>query len=376
MILTGSFDKTARLWSAKTQEPLGASFQCADYVMTVAFSAAGDRVLVGSGDNSARAWRVHANSVSYSPAAMSYAFLDSNLAKQLLESAIGLLQLWNLQPGVLLSAPVLFDPSQNVVATSPDGLILLVRHSAHMAVIWDLRTGTSHGAPIRYETEYSAAAFSADGKTLVTGGQDQQVRLWRVADGELIDLPMRHGGIVKAVAFSKSGKFIVSGSSDQTAMLWDVALGKAIGQPMQHSDEVDKVAFSPDDRLVLTISRDSSARLWDVASCRLVVRPLQNEPALNTRSVKLNDAAFNGDGSAILFRCSDGNIRFYNVPRQLPDDPAVVELWSKTYSGLESSSNGNLRQISQEEWLSAREELHKAMASGRDSRPMGGLREL
>ena len=56
-VLTGSFDKTARLWNADhRRSPSGAPMRHGDAVKTVAFSPGGDVVVTGSGDKTARLW--------------------------------------------------------------------------------------------------------------------------------------------------------------------------------------------------------------------------------------------------------------------------------------------------------------------------------
>jgi WD40 repeat protein len=57
-VLTGSDDKTARLWDAATGKPLGAPLTHLGAVWTVAFSPNGKTVLTGSSDNTARLWDV------------------------------------------------------------------------------------------------------------------------------------------------------------------------------------------------------------------------------------------------------------------------------------------------------------------------------
>jgi tetratricopeptide (TPR) repeat protein len=57
-VLTGSRDKTARLWAAATGQPLGPPLPHQGYVSAVAFSPDGQTVLTGSYDSTARLWRV------------------------------------------------------------------------------------------------------------------------------------------------------------------------------------------------------------------------------------------------------------------------------------------------------------------------------
>jgi WD40 repeat protein len=57
-VLTGSWDKTARLWEVATGKQLGPPLHHRDTVAAVAFSPDGKTVLTGSVDKTARLWRV------------------------------------------------------------------------------------------------------------------------------------------------------------------------------------------------------------------------------------------------------------------------------------------------------------------------------
>ena len=56
-VLTGSSDNTARLWDAASGVPIHALRGHEDSVYSVAFSPDGERLVTGSYDNTARLWR-------------------------------------------------------------------------------------------------------------------------------------------------------------------------------------------------------------------------------------------------------------------------------------------------------------------------------
>jgi Flp pilus assembly protein TadD len=56
--LTGSADQTAQLWAPATGKPLGAPFRHQHWVVSVAFSPDGRRILTGSTDKTARVWEL------------------------------------------------------------------------------------------------------------------------------------------------------------------------------------------------------------------------------------------------------------------------------------------------------------------------------
>ena len=55
-VLTGSWDKTARLWDAATGAPVGEPLAHDDWVSSVAFSPDGRTILTGCYDRTARLW--------------------------------------------------------------------------------------------------------------------------------------------------------------------------------------------------------------------------------------------------------------------------------------------------------------------------------
>jgi len=55
-IVTASYDHTARVWDARTGQPLSSSLQHQDIVVSVAFSPDGTRVVTASFDKTARIW--------------------------------------------------------------------------------------------------------------------------------------------------------------------------------------------------------------------------------------------------------------------------------------------------------------------------------
>jgi len=280
-VLTGSDDKTARLWDARTGKPLGQPLQHQGIVQAVAFSPDGRAVLTGSQDNTAR--------------------------------------LWDARTGKPLGPPLQHQGWVRAVAFSPDGWALLTGSDDNTARLWDARTGKPLGPPLQHQGIVQAVAFSPDGRAVLTGSMDSTARLWDARTGKPLGQPLQHQGWVQAVAFSPDGRIVLTGSYDNTARLWDAGTGKPLGPPLQHQGPVLAVAFSPDRRTVLTGSRDWTARLWETPA------PLQAEPAEITLwlsvliGMELDDA-----GGLQLLSTQDWEQR----RRQLagPDGPAASRL--------------------------------------------------
>ena len=148
-VLTGSVDKTARLWETATGKPLGPPLQHQNGVGAVAFSPDGRTVLTGSWDNTAR--------------------------------------LWAVATGKQIGLPLPHQDGVTAVAFSPDGKTVMTG-SFDTTLFWEAATGKKLGPPLLHRGRVYVVAFSPDGKSVLTGCHeamagtyDGMARLWRLS---------------------------------------------------------------------------------------------------------------------------------------------------------------------------------------------------
>jgi TIR domain/WD domain, G-beta repeat len=227
-VLTGSDDKTARLWDAATGTAVASLAGHQGPVYAVAFSPDGKRVLTGSFDKTAR--------------------------------------LWDAATGAAVATLAGHTGFVFAVAFSPDGKRVLTGSDDHTARLWDAATGAAVATLAGHQDQVVAVAFTPDGKRVLTGSWDKTARLWDAATGAAVATLAGHRGAVTAVAYSPDGKRVLTGSYDKTARLWDAATGAPVATLEEHTGPVFAVAFSLDGKRVLTGSWDKTARLWPVFS--------------------------------------------------------------------------------------------------------------
>jgi WD40 repeat protein/serine/threonine protein kinase len=269
-ILSGSYDRTLRLWDPKTGRQRGRSIEHRGSVMAAAFGPGGNTILTGCSDGTAR--------------------------------------LWDTATGEPIGAPMVHRLAVVSVAFSRDGKALLTGGDDMTARLWDAATGQPRGEPLVHGAVVRAVAFSPDGRTIATGGWDMKARLWDVVTGQPRGDPLEHRGVVYAVAFSPDGSKILTGSLDKTAVLWDAATGRPLGAPMEHQSTVRAVAFSPDGRIILTGCYDKTARLWDAATGRPLGTPMEHQSTVRA-------VAFASDSKAVLTGSWDAAARLWEIPR-------------------------------------------------------------
>jgi WD40 repeat protein/tRNA A-37 threonylcarbamoyl transferase component Bud32 len=239
-ILTGSGDKTAMVWDARTGQELLSLKGHTDGVTSVAFSPDGKRLLTGSHDRTAKVW-------------------DAANGQEVLT-------LKGHDSGVL------------GVAWSPDGQrILTAGDRDHTARVWDSQKGQEVIALQGHTQSVFSAAFSPDGKRIVTGSGGSgpqgapvpgEAKVWDAEKGREVLALKGHTDQVRSVAWSPDGRRILTGSTDKTARVWDAEKGHEVLSLTGHTSWVLGVAFSPDGQRILTGSMDSTAKVWDAVKGR------------------------------------------------------------------------------------------------------------
>jgi WD40 repeat protein/serine/threonine protein kinase/tetratricopeptide (TPR) repeat protein len=321
-VLTGSWDKTARLWDANTGLPIGKTLLHGSRVVAGAFHPDGKTVLTGSWDKTARLWDAATGlpigkTLPHQGEVLAVAFSPDG--KTILTGSWDqTARLWDATSGLPIGKPLPHQGGLAAVAFSPDGKTILTGSQDRTARLWDAVTSQPLGQPLEHPDGVVAVAFSPDGKAILTGCQDRAARLWDADTSQPIAKPLEHSGTVTAVAFSPDGKTILTGAgrydtngSDGSTRLWDATSGLPIGRPLEHRGAVHAVAFSPEGKSILVGSSDGRAQLWDATIDYPIGRPLEHRDMIF-------DAAFSSDGKTVLTGCRDGRARRWDADTGRP----------------------------------------------------------
>ncbi|WP_165841048.1 WD40 domain-containing protein [Larkinella punicea] len=237
-VLSGSVDRTLKLWEFGTGKLLR-TFEGHLYsVNSAVFSRNGMYILSGSSDSTLKLWQV-------------------NTGK--------LVRTFEGHAGWVTS-----------VAFSPNGKLVLSGSDDKTIKLWDVNTGKLMQTFEGHADEVNSVAFSPNEKYIVSGSDDYYgstdgtVKLWDVRTGTLIRMLKGHTDNVKSVAVSPDGKYIVSGSDDETLKLWQVTTGKLIQTFKGHAASVSSVLFSQDGSQIVSLDDDNSVRFWEVPTGKLI----------------------------------------------------------------------------------------------------------
>jgi WD40 repeat protein len=187
-----------------------------------------------------------------------------------------------------------------LLATSPNGDLLAFNDRAEGIGIWDVKTGSRLAAcEYPFATQFAFGPYSM----LVVAGANKVVFCnWReTGHDKEVDLERT----LLSFAISKDGSVLATGTEDYEVQLWNTATGEELKTLHGHTDAVISVAFSPKDNFLATASADKTVRIWNLntAGARL----------LTTESSSVLGVSFSSDGKRLLTKNANGEIKVWEV---------------------------------------------------------------
>lgn len=250
-IVSGSEDKTVRVWPwdiehSKSGDPQleGVLEEHHDYVNSVAFSLSGE-IASGSGDGTIRIWSRSTDEVTgdrnwgikntlegHTAYILSVAFSPDG--KKLVSGSVdGTVRVWDVEDGRTLEAIKGRNIAVKSVVFSPnvDGLIAFGSENGRIRLFYYNKKVQTKLLDANDGSTVNSVAFSPDGKTVASGHSSSVIRLWDVDTGELKaeNFFRGHEGGVLSVAFGSGmtedeSLKLVSGSMDCTVRVWDATV--------------------------------------------------------------------------------------------------------------------------------------------------------
>jgi WD40 repeat protein len=296
-IVSGSRDRTARIWDAESGRVLATLVGHEGLIFCVRFSPDGRRIVTGSSDGTARIWDAGRGTelaritvlceseIGYKPAVSSASFTPDG-QRVLIVPSDGSIRIWEPESSTE-SKPLIERQLKTrysaisrdcrrifVVLPDPDSESKPPIEQSGTIAVFDARSGVEvveiENPAFRWGL--SCITLAPDGRRFAIGYRNE-VWVWHAESGALIIKLIGHGAGVNSVAFASDGRRIVSGSKDCSIRLWDAetgdnlaiyeddGYGMVIGADLVPG--VNAVSFSPDGRRILSGSSDHTVKIWD-----------------------------------------------------------------------------------------------------------------
>jgi WD40 repeat protein/class 3 adenylate cyclase len=298
-------------------------------IRAVAFSPDGNYILTGSFDKTARLWDIQNGQElrRFTAPAPVWDISFSPDGKYILGTAQTSLILWDTATGKEVHH-FMHDTGFSSAAFSPDRKSIFITAFGDDALKrWGIESNVEVDTLIKPQGTGSRISISPDGKYMLTGGSVGE--LWELETGQMLHEFRVEGTTVGKVAFSSDGNFVLTGNTDAIAHLWDVKTGNEVRSFVGHTNTITSLTFSPDNKYVLTTSFDKTMRIWDINT--------GNELRRFTSPKVMNWVDVSPDGKWVLTGGGDGVARLWRI-----DDRPRLPIYNlgAIVSGLAFSPDG------------------------------------
>ncbi|MBN1460726.1 MAG: DUF4062 domain-containing protein [Armatimonadetes bacterium] len=309
-VVSGSFDKTVRLWDAHTGQQIACLQGHDDTIWSVAFDRSGKSVVSGSSDNTIRLWDAHTGQqiacLQGHEAAVRCVAFDRPGERVVSGSEDKTVRLWDAHTGQQIACLQGHENDANSVALDDSGERVLSGAYDKTVRLWDAHTGQQTACLQGHEGSVFSVAFDHSGERAASGSGDMTVRLWDARTGQQIACLQGHEEDVNSVAFDHSGERVASGSYDKTVRLWDAHTGQQIACLQGHEDTVRSVAFDHTGNRVVSGSWDNTVRLWDAHTGQQI-------PCLQGHERTVYSVAFDHSGGRVVSGSYDKTVRLWDA---------------------------------------------------------------
>ncbi|KAG1792993.1 uncharacterized protein HD556DRAFT_1444087 [Suillus plorans] len=226
-MVTGSCDKTLRLWDLKTGVVLKNMEGHRSDVQVLTVS--GDGQLIASGD------------------------LKGDVI------------IWHGETGNSLTEPIKAHSSWiNSMDFSPDRTVLATGSCDGLTKLWNTKTWEQQGNPVKCGSDVKCVRYSPSGQLLAIATKDN-IQIYNPGTRECVASFKAHNGSNMSLTWTPDGTRLVTGGSalDPTIRKWDTTTWEQVGDPwIGHSSQINAIAIHPAGILIASASDDNHVCLW------------------------------------------------------------------------------------------------------------------
>ncbi|KNE98966.1 hypothetical protein PSTG_07810 [Puccinia striiformis f. sp. tritici PST-78] len=281
-IITGSRDRTIKVWDTKTRECRRTLVGHKGSVLCVRYDAT--VLLSGSSDSSVfvwdkSSWKVKMELVGHRSGVLDLAISPTSFVSCSKDTTI---KIWNRFNGELLrtitghsgpvnalelstlSLPTLLSPSGSSTSTEGSRGLLSASGDSTMK-LWELETGKLLRTYEGHLRGLACLKLVEQDRQIITGSNDETIKIWNLITTQCLRTLLGHSGLVRSLDFSLQHNRLVSGSYDKTIKVWDLKTGQLLLDFRKGTDRnlVFDVKFNL--KSIVSVGHPNSIMLLDFA---------------------------------------------------------------------------------------------------------------
>lgn len=222
-VVTGSFDKTVRIWDMPTGKCLKI-LQEPKPIKSVAISSNNQLIVTIFFNGTAKIWDIQTNRC---------------------------LQELHMEE----------DPIQSVIISSNNQFVVTLSTNGN-ARVWDI--GTRSQQLIFNKSSITSVAVSLNNQLIATGSMDGIAHIWDKNRLNCLQTFEGHNSKITSITISSDNQFIVTSSTDGTTRIWNIQTGTCVQILNMGPCYASSVVINPDNKSITTRSNDGTTYIWPI----------------------------------------------------------------------------------------------------------------
>ncbi|KCV71685.1 hypothetical protein H696_01109 [Fonticula alba] len=254
-------------------------FGHSDVVLALAcHRAGGDLLLTGSKDKTARLWELNAETGEFAPRATLVGHTDAITAVAFGRRSRGFaltasedrtVKCWDIASGASTAAArytvIAHAKDINTLAVAPNDRLFATGSQDKQIKVWETETGALSTVFTGHKRGIWSVDFSPTERVLASASGDKTIRIWSLEDGSCLKTLEGHTNSVLRVCFLSAGLQVASAGSDGLVKLWTLRTSECVATMDGHEDRVWALASATEEDGCQLVSggADAVIQVWD-----------------------------------------------------------------------------------------------------------------
>ncbi|MEG3918101.1 WD40 repeat domain-containing protein [Microcoleus sp. T3_A4] len=296
-VISGSNDKTIRVWDLETGNLLSILSGHREEVSSIALSSDGKLLISSSFDKTIKAWKTESLKKVFQ--LKSWLLIDYEICY------IAISGVW-VNLGIAIGLGILKNHStilQNPLSKVGGQEVLFIIFLISVSLIYRV---VCYFIEKKYCELDNKLIITPDNKRVIAGSRDKTLKIWDLTTRRQIYTLQGHKDWIASVGVTLDSQYLISGSKDKTLKVWNLRTGKELFTLAGHSSPVTAVAVAvtPDGLRAISGSSDGSLKVWDLESREEILM-------LKGHRDSVEGIAITRDGKHLVSAASDHTLRVW-----------------------------------------------------------------